>query len=348
MKTQVSLRKKFVSLVFSAVMLFTVLAMGAFAADGDVTISAQNFPDDAFRTYVQQFDTNGDGVLSQTERDAVQVIVVDFQNIQSLKGIESFTNLTALNCNGNDLKELDVSRNTKLQSLQCEANHLTSLDLTQNTQLTELTTITTSASSHNVYYVDGRTVDLTSLPGNFELSRTSGWTGGTVSGNILTINEGSTDAWYYYDCGNDRVAVFTIRYRDTTVTTGHTVTVVGGAGTSSYTEIKNVPAGQTVAIKADPNVGPFSHWQGNTDDASFNATASETTFVMPDHDVMIYAHYDTGSTGDAGTTQPSAPSTSYDFSQIWNSMDDSAKIGFGIAAAAVGAVVVIVLLASAG
>ena len=46
--------------------------------------------------------------------------------------------LTYLDCNGNELTALDVSKNTALTYLDCNTNQLTALDVSKNTALTRL------------------------------------------------------------------------------------------------------------------------------------------------------------------------------------------------------------------
>jgi len=58
--------------------------------------------------------------------------------INSLVGIECFTNLTKLYCSGNQLTTLDVSKNANLTGLSCSNNQLTTLDVSKNANLTEL------------------------------------------------------------------------------------------------------------------------------------------------------------------------------------------------------------------
>lgn len=58
--------------------------------------------------------------------------------LTSLRGIEYFESLEKLNCSGNRLTSLDVSKNTALTFLDCHANQLTTLDVSKNTALTNL------------------------------------------------------------------------------------------------------------------------------------------------------------------------------------------------------------------
>ena len=124
-------------------MVMIILALGvlcitAASGEGDIIINETNFPDAAFREYVEQFDTDGSGGLNQEETDAVTYIGIRGQEISTLKGLEYFTSLLELNCSSNHLTSLDVSKNTALAYLFCDENRLTSLDVSQNTALTGL------------------------------------------------------------------------------------------------------------------------------------------------------------------------------------------------------------------
>ena len=104
------------------------------------------FEDGNFKAYcVGNFDSDGDGEVSYAEAKVVTRIDVSNKSISSLKGIESFTNLTNLDCStnqfsssSNHLTSLDVSQNTALTKLKCYSNQLTSLDVSGCTALKEL------------------------------------------------------------------------------------------------------------------------------------------------------------------------------------------------------------------
>ena len=103
-----------------------------------ITINETNFPDENFRNWILSQEYGQDGVLTDDEIADVMSIRVNDKNIQSLKGIEYFTELEYLFCQGNQLKSLDLSKNTKLTYLNCGGNQLTSLDLSGCTAMTEL------------------------------------------------------------------------------------------------------------------------------------------------------------------------------------------------------------------
>ena len=226
-----------------------------------VAIDNTNFPDANFRTIVKNFDTNKDGNLSDTEIAAVEKIYCTKKGITNLKGIEYFTALKKLKCFENQLTSLDVSKNTALTYLDCYSNQLTSLDVSKNTTLfylgcsnNQLTSLDISNTKINALYRKGnnyqivvdndRTFDLSTLPGNFDVTKTSDWSGGTVNGNMLTVDSDKDTVTYKYDCGKWETANFTLKC--TQVTQGLGVYVNGeqftseklsiacGEGTASY------------------------------------------------------------------------------------------------------------------
>lgn len=102
----------------------------------EIAISEENFPDANFRNYVaDNFDTDGDGVLSTAERGAVTIVDCMGLNISSLTGIEHFAGLKKLYCSGNKLTSLDMSSNPLLEELYCDVNQLTFLDVSKNPAL---------------------------------------------------------------------------------------------------------------------------------------------------------------------------------------------------------------------
>ncbi len=122
--------KRIIGLLLTlALVLICALALA------DVSVNETNFPDEAFRNVVKEFDTDGDGKLSNAEIAAVTSISCSERLIFSLKGIEYFTALEELSCDNNWLTSLDVSKNTALKMLNCNGNQLTSLDVSKNTAL---------------------------------------------------------------------------------------------------------------------------------------------------------------------------------------------------------------------
>lgn len=127
-----------VAILMSVLLCLSLMPMTAFAAPGDVAIDEANFPDANFRGCVKAYDTNNDGILSQSELDEVLIINVDNKNITTLKGIEHFTKLETLYCSVNQLTALDLTKNPALDEMACNNNQLTALDVTKNPELKNL------------------------------------------------------------------------------------------------------------------------------------------------------------------------------------------------------------------
>ena len=239
-----------------------------------IAIDASNFPDPDFRTYVKaEFDKDNNNFLNESERNAVTVINVKDKLMETLEGIEFFPNLKELDCSINQLSRLDVSQNTALEKLDCSTNQLASLNLSKNAKLKYLycsqneltsldvskntgldllncnrnrltsldvsqTAVTTLNASDNKIDINveetPRTFDLSTLPGKFDVTKATNWSGGTVSGKTLKVNEGTNQVTYTYDCGKGRSETFTLNVKvvpDGTVTPPSGGDTPGGGST---------------------------------------------------------------------------------------------------------------------
>ena len=129
----------------------------ASASEEEIQATIAKFPDAVFRKVVLfLYDTNKNGALDVREMDAIAAEENLFLNtdsfehfgddapigadekIESLAGVEYFTNLTWLSCSNRGLKSLDVSNNALLEKLHVFDNELTELDLSSNTAMVEL------------------------------------------------------------------------------------------------------------------------------------------------------------------------------------------------------------------
>lgn len=136
------MKRRLISLLLAAALLFVsieVLLSGASAEDGSIKISKSIFPDSDFRDLIlDSIDLNEDGMLSDREMKRITWITTGYYFPKNLKGIELFVNLKRLDCSGSEIRELDLSRNTKLQKLDCSDTKLTKLDISKNIKLQEL------------------------------------------------------------------------------------------------------------------------------------------------------------------------------------------------------------------
>ena len=140
------------------------------------------------------------------------------------------TALTSLRCAKNQLASLDVSKNTALEDLDFRWNQLTSLDVSKNAALkdldcrwNQLTSLDLSANpelsfshcspNNNTYRLTldaSRTLDLTTLPGSFDVTKAGYWSGGTVAGTVLTVDGDAEQVTYSYACKDGIAAYFTL------------------------------------------------------------------------------------------------------------------------------------------
>ena len=165
--------------------------------------------------------------LDVSKNTALTKLYCDNNQLTSLD-VSKNTALTGLGCFNNQLTALDVSKNTALTGLSCYNNQLTALDVSKNTALTELdcdknqlTSLDVSNTNvdeldcrGNIYQIvvgNDRTFDLSTLPGNFNVAKTSDWSGGKVSGNTLTVDSDQDTVRYEYDCGKDKQRTFTLK-----------------------------------------------------------------------------------------------------------------------------------------
>ena len=166
-------------------------------------------------------------VLDVSKNTALTYLRCNYNQLTSLD-VSKNTALTKLYCSNNQLTSLDVSKNTALTGLGCAGNQLTALDVSKNISLTDLdcdenqlTSLDVSNTNvdeldcrGNIYQIvvgNDRTFDLSTLPGNFNVAKTSDWSGGTVSGNTLTVDSDQDSVTYKYDCGKNRRRTFTLK-----------------------------------------------------------------------------------------------------------------------------------------
>lgn len=113
---------------------------GEYSENNEITekieINKSNFPDDHFRNWLlEMIDTDKDGYLSNELLEITQLNLEGLQ-IQTLEGVNFFKNLTKIEVQNNELKELDVHELKKLAYLDVSSNQLSKIDLSQNSELT--------------------------------------------------------------------------------------------------------------------------------------------------------------------------------------------------------------------
>lgn len=128
--------------------------------------------DENLANYINDnFDTNGDGVLSASEINSMTTIdLSSHPEVASLDGIEFFKSVEWLDISSNTaMTSLDVSKLTSLSFLKCNSSNITSINTGNNTNLTSLYCNNTKLTSIDVsgntslYYLYLKGTELTSL-----------------------------------------------------------------------------------------------------------------------------------------------------------------------------------------
>ena len=202
-------------------LMLVIASVPAFAAT-NIPIDEAHFPDPVFRSYVAKYLDNGDGTLTQAERNKVTSISVasDYDEeedeetqITSLKGIEYFSKLKKLSVEGmsgsadlssnpalthisiiwGSLTSLNVKKNKNLTELWLEYNDLTKLDVSKNTKLTSL-------------WVRGNRLSSLNVKKNTKLKYLD------VGGNKLkSLNVTKNTKLTYLDCGRNKLSKLDVK-----------------------------------------------------------------------------------------------------------------------------------------
>lgn len=110
--------------------------------------------------------------------------------------------VSSMECDENQLTVLDISQNTRWTDLRCGDNKLTSLSFNENVVMPPVASIYTSNNHYQIAVDADGIYDLSQLPGDFDVSKTSDWTNGERNETILKVTPGSTTVTYKYNTGS--------------------------------------------------------------------------------------------------------------------------------------------------
>ena len=109
--------------------------------------------------------------------------------------------VSSMECDENQLTELDISQNTWWTDLRCGDNKLTSLSFNENA-VTSYASIYTGNNHYQIAVDADGIYDLSQLPGNFDVNKTSDWTNGERNETKLKVTPGRTKVTYNYNTGS--------------------------------------------------------------------------------------------------------------------------------------------------
>lgn len=219
--------------------------------------------------------------------------------------------LQYLYCNNNKLASLDISKNGKLRVIECDKNRLTLLDVSQQTQLQRvycsgncLTSLNLSKNTYNgggwdnhwdnnVYPIQigkDRNFDLSTLPGSFDISKTTNWSGGSVDTDTrtLTVDVNADRVTYSYACEYRKKTL------DVSLIPNYYITLqTEGNGTASASvasvKVTSAAKDEQVTLTAAPSDGyEFKAWEI----VPGNITINDNKFTMPANPVTVKAIFE--------------------------------------------------------
>ena len=116
------------------------------------------------------YDNAIDNYVLTSNINSITALSVQGQNISSLEGIEDFSSLQNLNCNGNQLSVLNLNLNENIKYIQCKNNPpLVAIDLRINnyTNLSTLNVINNPSLSciavNNIYWFSNNFATISNL-----------------------------------------------------------------------------------------------------------------------------------------------------------------------------------------
>ena len=185
-----------------------------------VTIKSANedisskFKDKNFKNYVYNLigKSSSEPILYGDVKN-IKSLNLESMNISSLSGIEYFTALITLDCSGNQLKTLDVSKNIALSGLDCAGNQLTILDISKNIALSKL-----NCGSNQLATLDAsKNITLNALACNdnqlstLKISKSTLLTNLNCSNNKLaTLDVSKNITLTYLDCSNNQLTTLDV------------------------------------------------------------------------------------------------------------------------------------------
>jgi hypothetical protein len=128
------------------ILTFSLLSFSCSVNDATHSDPYLNIPDNRFEEKLIQIGIDSEGTLDQqllkTDAEAVTHLDVSWsggdESIRDLTGIEGFVNLQTLKVMRQELRQIDLYKNTRLDTLYLQGNLLQSIDLSKNRNLVDV------------------------------------------------------------------------------------------------------------------------------------------------------------------------------------------------------------------
>ncbi len=176
-----------------------------------VDLTADNFPDEAFRNFLKEnYDQDNDG---QFQPGMVSNLgIYEIENLTDLAGLEYFKALTNLTVSGSpSLSKLDVSKNEQLTYLYLDRTSIHSLDLRSNPNMSELygdlqlTSLYVAEDNIGFSYYSGTSITATAIEENGRFVLDMSEYGGLDMNRIIRLSGGEADGDKIYWDAEDEI-----------------------------------------------------------------------------------------------------------------------------------------------
>ncbi|MCF8362068.1 MAG: T9SS type A sorting domain-containing protein [Prolixibacteraceae bacterium] len=272
----------------------------------DIVLSVQNIgqttmtyvPDDNFEQALINLDYDDvldDSVLT-ANINTITNLDVSETNISHLTGIEDFVGLKSLKCSNNQLKEVDVSKNTKLVVLWFANNQLTSIDISKNTNIKEFVCtgnqlesleINNNIELRKLYCYENKLTDL-------DISNNTALTFVSCGFNkMVTLDISNNINLQKLYCNNNRLTTLNLK----------------NGNNSNLTDMEANGNAALFCIEVDDaaNANANANWQKdgiatyNEDCSNFDVPHFEMTYIPDDNfeNALIELGYDSGEPDDS-------------------------------------------------
>lgn len=258
-----------------------------------VALTAENFPDEAFRNFLtEQYDWDRDGKFQPGVVSELWISGVT--ELKDLTGIEYFKVLSKLYLMQNPaLSKLDVSRNEKLTTLHIDGSSLHCLDLRNNPQIQEmnlynvpLTSLYLAEGSMLGRNLSGWPITVTAVQENGRYVLDLSEYGGLDQKRIVELSDGEMDGdKIYWDSASELPLTFSYKFllrKDYETGMEYSDMDVLTVNFSLTNNAPELPEGRTIELTAEnfPSASLLDYLKENFDyDKDGQVNTGEITYI---------------------------------------------------------------------
>ena len=184
---------RILGMLFCLIMMTGLMPVTAFAAEEEVIISEENFPDPKFREYLLGLDAGKDGMFTAGEISDITKISCSMHGISDLTGIGYFTQLEELDISVNCVHALDLRQNSRIYSLDISVNPIACVAVHENVSNLALT-----SGGESIQHFVKNGAPLTDICDFFDVEKVRDLKGGTFENEKVNFNSNTYYIEYQY------------------------------------------------------------------------------------------------------------------------------------------------------